>query len=749
MKNLFSLLIFLTSLVVIQSPASAGPYKIVDLGPMTTPVRINNKSVVVGYKTTSDGHHTAFYYSRGITKDLGTFNGTDSEALDVNSSGQIVGTFKQNGARRGFRLTGSGFTDLFATSGLTQAVGVNDSGTILGSAGDYPVLLQNGVVKDISGGVGYPGQAPYTPTALNNLGQATFYQNMCAAWECEASYLYASGTWKELPFTPLDLNNRSEMIGHVSEDMNGVIYRNGIATVIGAGWEYAYPDALNDLGQVVGSGYEGGGYHQVPFLYQGGSMVNINTLLPASSGWSLQDVPDSQLDINNYGQIVGRGRLNGEVRGFLLSPTYSVSGTVRSGSATGPAVPGVTVSIAGSTAVTSSAGTFYVSGILPGTYTVTISKTGYVTRTAQLVVDRDLTGLVFYFPNAFSISGIVHAGSSTGPVLPGASVSIAGKSAVTSSTGTFSITGIVAGTYTLTISKVGYVTKTYTGYVVNGNKSGLVFYLTPAPTYYISGTVRQGSTTGPLLAGATVAIAGKSAVTGSTGTFSISGILAGTYTVTITKAGYATRTVTGFTVSSNRTGLVFYLVPLPTYTVSGTVRSGSSTGPILPGATVAVAGKSAVTGSTGTFSISGILAGTYTVTISKAGYATRSMTGFVVSGNRTGLVFYLTPLPTYTISGTVRRGSATGTVLPGATVSIAGKSAITGTAGTFSISGILAGTYTLTISKTGYVTKTYTGYVISSNRTGLVFYLVPATSASVTRPAPRAALSAPEYKLRC
>lgn len=38
--------------------------------------------------------------------------------------------------------------------------------------------------------------------------------------------------------------------------------------------------------------------------------------------------------------------------------------------------------------------------------------------------------------------------------------------------------------------------------------------------------------------------------------------------------------------------------------------------------------------------------------------------------------------------------------------------------------GIPAGTYTLTISKTGYYTKTMTGFVVNCNRTGFMHYLV-------------------------
>jgi C1A family cysteine protease len=58
-----------------------------------------------------------------------------------------------------------------------------------------------------------------------------------------------------------------------------------------------------------------------------------------------------------------------------------------------------------------------------------------------------------------------------------------------------------------------------------------------------------------------------------------------------------------------------------TYTVSGTVRAGSSTGVAIAGATVSVAGKTAATGSSGAFSISGITAGTYALAVSASGYA--------------------------------------------------------------------------------------------------------------------------------
>ncbi|HBG04128.1 MAG: hypothetical protein A2075_16845 [Geobacteraceae bacterium GWC2_58_44] len=334
----------------------------------------------------------------------------------------------------------------------------------------------------------------------------------------------------------------------------------------------------------------------------------------------------------------------------------------------------------------------------------------------------------------YAMSGTVRSGSATGPGLPGVTVSIAGKSVTTSSTGTFSITAIPPGSYTLTISKFGYIKKAYGSYLVDRNRSGMILYLVQAPVYNMSGTVRAGSSSGPGLPGAVVTIAGQSVTTTSTGTFNISGIPSGSYPLTISKSGYLTKTYAVYAVNSstNRIGVVFYLTPVPTYSLAGTVRDGSSRGPVLPGALVSIAGRSATTTGTGSFSVSGIPQGTYTITISKAGYVTKSYSGYTVNSNWSGLLFYLAPVPRYLISGVVLTGSSSGAPLAGAAVSIAGMTATTSLTGAFHIYGIPAGTYTLSISKSGYATKSYAGYLVNSNKSGLVFFLLPTYSVSGT-----------------
>jgi probable HAF family extracellular repeat protein len=45
-------------------------------------------------------------------------------------------------------------------------------------------------------------------------------------------------------------------------------------------------------------------------------MLDLNNLIPANSGWFLQ----AANAINDKGQIVGEGTLNGQIEAFLLTP---------------------------------------------------------------------------------------------------------------------------------------------------------------------------------------------------------------------------------------------------------------------------------------------------------------------------------------------------------------------------------------------------------------------------------------------
>jgi hypothetical protein len=52
------------------------------------------------------------------------------------------------------------------------------------------------------------------------------------------------------------------------------------------------------------------------FLYAGGGMRSLDSLVDPSSGWALQEVTD----INNSGQIVGWGLHDGLQHAYLMNP---------------------------------------------------------------------------------------------------------------------------------------------------------------------------------------------------------------------------------------------------------------------------------------------------------------------------------------------------------------------------------------------------------------------------------------------
>jgi probable HAF family extracellular repeat protein len=58
------------------------------------------------------------------------------------------------------------------------------------------------------------------------------------------------------------------------------------------------------------------------FIYSGGMMHDLNDFIPPGSGWLLK----SATDVNANGQICGNGTLNGDLRGYILTPNPPTGG---------------------------------------------------------------------------------------------------------------------------------------------------------------------------------------------------------------------------------------------------------------------------------------------------------------------------------------------------------------------------------------------------------------------------------------
>ena len=79
---------------------------------------------------------------------------------------------------------------------------------------------------------------------------------------------------------------------------------------------FSSANAIGPGGTIVGTSIDSSSVQRAIIREPGKPIVDLNTLIPAGSGWNLR----SARDINDDGQIVGRGEIGGQTRAFLLTP---------------------------------------------------------------------------------------------------------------------------------------------------------------------------------------------------------------------------------------------------------------------------------------------------------------------------------------------------------------------------------------------------------------------------------------------
>jgi hypothetical protein len=157
---------------------------------------------------------------------------------------------------------------------------------------------------------------------------------------------------------------------------------------------------------------------------------------------------------------------------------------------------------------------------------------------------------------------------------------------------------------------------------------------------------------------------------------------------------------------------------------STTLAYGTITGTVTDAAGVVAAAtvtndraQSTTTDANGVYTFTSVPAGTtaVTVTVAKTGYITQSKPITFADGQTVMLGFKLVKLGS--ISGAVT-DSVAKTALQGVTVSVTGGSTTTDANGAYTLSGLTAGTYTVSFAKTGYTTQTRS--VMVANDTAVI-----------------------------
>lgn len=340
-------------------------------------------------------------------------------------------------------------------------------------------------------------------------------------------------------------------------------------------------------------------------------------------------------------------------------------------------------------------------------------------------VHGDLTG-------AFR-TGTVTAGSISGTVtdsvttaaLAGATVSYSGGSATTNSSGAYTLTGVSAGTYTVTASVTGFTSGSASVTVTAGANATKNFGLL-ATHGFISGKVTDAQTTASIT-GATVTCtcAGSGVITDASGSYSFTNVSpGGPYSMVFSATGYVSQTINNVGVIAGHVTTENVALVQPPGGITGTVTDATAIGsPTLAGVRVTCACQSgdAITNGLGTYSFTNVAPGSYALTFSESGFVTQTITGVgVISGTTT--VTNAALIEDGGISGTVT-DAQTSQSLPGVTVTCNGgcpTAAPTDSLGDYSFTNVPPGTYSLTLSDSGYVTRTVSSIVVAAGFSTIV-----------------------------
>jgi len=328
----------------------------------------------------------------------------------------------------------------------------------------------------------------------------------------------------------------------------------------------------------------------------------------------------------------------------------------------------------------------------------------------------------------YSISG--SAGTS------GATVTAGSASTTSDGSNNYTLSGLAAGTYTVTPSKSGctFSPASSSVTITSSNVTGVNFTAScTTPTYTISGNVGTAS--------ATVTAGSSSTTSDASGNYSMSGFAAGTYTVTPSKSG-----CTFSPVSSS--------VTISSANVTANFSASCGSGDTQLSSGVAVTGQSVAqgawkyyyitvpSGATNlTFATSSATADVdiYTQFNAKPTSSSYVCRPYSSSGNETcsatnpsagtwWLGVYGYAAGSYTVTATVTVPAATYSIsgsagTSGATVTAGSQSATSDASNNYALSGLAAGTYTVTPSKSGctFSPASTSVTITSSNVTGINF----------------------------
>jgi probable HAF family extracellular repeat protein len=245
----------------------------------------------------------AFLFEHGNMLDLGTLpGGSNSEGFAVNRKGEVTGWADNGNNQHAFLYSHGNMQDL---------------GTLPGGIASFGTGINDGQ---------HNGRENkwWEPKDSEDTAQVTGYSS--TADGSEHAFLYSNGVMQDLGTLPggnssagYAINRHGEITGYSAVpggNFHAILYRNGEMQDLGTlpGTSESSGNGINRFGQVVGDSFSFPEFHA--FLYSHGAMQALDSLIPPDSGWVLEFAQA----INDRGEITGSGIHNGENHAFLLTP---------------------------------------------------------------------------------------------------------------------------------------------------------------------------------------------------------------------------------------------------------------------------------------------------------------------------------------------------------------------------------------------------------------------------------------------
>jgi len=277
--------------------ADPHPYLITDLGTLggdsSEALDVNTGGQVVGWSATAGGQNHAFLYRAGAMTDLGTLpGGTSSVATAINDLSQVVGYGGINAYGPMFQEYMQGF---IWRDGSMQSLGALycpcSFNVRYGTSAAYHINIGGAAVGD---------SETYRGKTVRHafLWRDGVMQDIAGAGSTSISYAYG-------------INAAGQVVG--SYDDRACLWDNGTRRDLGTlpGHASSTARAVNSLGQAAGESVAGTGLESRAVLWDGASTRDLGALTG--------DPSSRANDINSLGQVVGRsGSMDGVVSRAVL-----------------------------------------------------------------------------------------------------------------------------------------------------------------------------------------------------------------------------------------------------------------------------------------------------------------------------------------------------------------------------------------------------------------------------------------------